>query len=592
MQQQKTETDRGRQAMTGYPSIDKPWLKYYSQEAQAAVPPAGTLYEQLWQNNQNHVGDTALIYYGKKITYGELFDRIEQTRNALLQRGIKKDDKVILYSLATPESVYVIYALCRIGAVADMINPLFDERQIIERINETDAQVVILLDQFIEKADFILEKTCVKSVVVVPFGNSMPKWKRAAAHKKIAKKINYTNMIISWADFLKDGAQKERISDAPYDKDQTWIIVYSSGTTGASKGIMLTNEGIGATVLHYGQVFSYKRNDKLFNPGPIWFSTFIVILLIMPLSLGISVILEPLFSPQTFVENIKKYKPNIALGATSLWLYAMQKLKSFDFSNLYYPGSGGEQILQRTEEAINRFLAEHGGRSALLKGWGMCELGGMVSTETSVCRKSGSVGIPLLHATVSAFDPESNKEKKYGERGELRVLSPARMKGYFKNENATKDFFREDAQGNCWGATGDIGYIDKDGFVYVLGRKEDMFICNGRRVYGFDVEHVILQNEYVNQCKAVCLTDAQGLSRIIVHLVLEENAIERKAEVIKAIHMLCRDSLEADCVPCGYRIWDTFPVKSSGKRDVEQLKSCRTDFCLPDGDELREVLFE
>lgn len=263
-----------------------------------------------------------------------------------------------------------------------------------------------------------------KSIVVVPFGNSMPTWKRVAAHKKIAKKIPYTDAIIPWADFLKGGARNDRTADEPFDKEQTWIIVYSSGTTGASKGIMLTNEGIGATVLHYGQVFPYKRNDKVLNPGPIWFSTFVVILLIMPLTLGISVILEPFFSPQTFAENIKKYKPNIVLGATSLWLHAMQKLKSFDFSGLYYPISGGEQILQRTEEVINRFLAEHGGRSALIKGWGMCELGGTVSTETADCRKSGSAGIPLLHVTVSAFDPESNEEKKCGERGELRVLSP------------------------------------------------------------------------------------------------------------------------------------------------------------------------
>lgn len=582
---------KNKNELTGYPSIDKPWLKYYDQKAQSAVPPTSTLYEQLWQNNQNHLEDTALIYYGKKITYKELFDRIEQARNALLQKGVKKDDKVILYSLATPESVYVIYALCRIGAVADMINPLFDEKQVIERINETDAYIAILLDQFIEKADFILKKTCVKSVIVVPFGNSMPNWKRVAAHKKIAKKIHYTDAIIPWANFLKGGVQNERMLDTPFDRDQTWIIVYSSGTTGASKGIMLTNEGIGATILHYGQVFPYKRNDKVLNPGPIWFSTFVVILLIMPLTFGISVILEPFFSPQTFAQNIKKYRPNIALGATSLWLYAIQKLKSFDFSGLYYPVSGGEQILQRTEEAINRFLAEHGGRSALIKGWGMCELGGTVSTETGGCRKSGSAGIPLLHVTVSAFDPESNEEKKYGERGELRVLSPARMKGYFKNESATKEFFREDALGNRWGATGDIGYIDTDGFVHVLGRKEDMFICNGRQVYGFDIERVVLQNKDVNQCKAVCLEAGQSQCRIVVHLVLEEDAVKRKAEVIGAIHSLCRDSLEADCVPCGYRIWDAFPVKSSGKRDVEQLKACKTGFCLPDGVGLRAVLF-
>ena len=247
-----------------------------------------------------------------------------------------------------------------------------------------------------------------------------------------------------------------------------------------------------------------------------------------------------------------------------------------------YPITGGEQVLPRTEAAINAFLKKHGCRSVLLKGYGMCELGSTVSTDSSSIRKTGSTGYPIKGVVVSAFDVNTNKEMPYGHRGEIRVQSPARMKGYFKNPDATEKYFYTDEDGNKWGCTGDLGYVDEDGFIYILGRASDKFTTqDGKEIFCFDIENVILDNENIASCEVV------GLSKDdyyvpVAHLILEDTCLQNSEEVIQQIYENCKRKLDVNCVPCGYKCRDVFPVKSSGKRDMGALKEERDGFIIPE----------
>ena len=204
----------------------------------------------------------------------------------------------------------------------------------------------------------------------------------------------------------------------------------------------------------------------------------------------------------------------------------------------------------------------------------MCELGSVISgtTDMSVYQdKQGGCGYPFWGITVSAFDTNTGKELTYGQYGEIRVISPARMKGYYKNPKATAEFFREDEHGNVWGCTGDIGYVDEDGEVFVLGRATDSCrLESGELVYLFDIEAEILKNNAVNQCKVVDVEE-NGTKKLVAHLVFREN-VENREDVISSIWHNLRKTLPSYMVPDYYKIRLSMPVHANGKRDVDVMR--------------------
>lgn len=533
------QTDR----QAGYPSIDKPWLQFYTEEELSKEPVRSTVYERLYNNNVNCKKDIALIYFGHKITYEELFENIELCKSALLANGVKAGDRVALLMSATPELLYAIFALCRIGAVANLISPLFTEEQIIDRTNETEADIMFVLDQLFGKVSSVMDKLCIKKYVIIDVANGMSGITKFIASKKMDKHIPYTETITGWNEFLK--VELAKSNDFTYQPDYPLIMVYSSGSTGASKGIVLTNDGMNATISHYVDTkFPFKRGDTFLQMIPTWFSTGIVLSVMMPICLGITVILEPVFSGESFSKDIKKYKPNMTLGATSLWLHVLSdaKMKNVDLSRFTYPITGGEQVLPETEDAINKFLKEHGCNTPLIKGYGMCELGSTVSTSSPTHSKPSSIGYPISHVIVSAFNDE-HEEMKYNERGEIRVVSPAHMKEYFKNKKSTDEFFYTDKNGLVWGRTGDVGYVDEDGDVYILGRTTDSFIAkSGNTIYNFDIEAVIREDDCVKDCEVVGVSK-ESYEIPIAHIIKSMGCTLSNEELIDKIHKMCKEKL-------------------------------------------------
>ncbi|MBE5938791.1 MAG: acyl--CoA ligase [Lachnospiraceae bacterium] len=583
-----------KKELTGYPSIDKPWLKYYSEEAINTPLPECTIYDYIFRNNVNYLDNTALFYFGNRITYRGLFKNVEKVKNGFLAEGVHKGDRVVMFTSSTPETIYALLALSKLGAIANMISPLFTEEQIIERVNETEATIMIVLDQLYAKVEMVIKQTCIKKTIVVPVYNAMSGITKIVAMKKKKRKIVYGKNVVTWNKFVFERKQIEILPEHIYEKDTPVVTVYSSGTTGASKGIVLTNDGINATISHYlSPDFTYNRKDTYLQLVPVWFSTGVVLSLLMPLCLGVTVILEPMFSNENFAKDIYKYKPNMTVGSISMWLYAVQdeKIKKMDLSFITYPITGGEQVLPRVERSINQFFMERGCNAVLLKGYGMCELGSTVSADSATMQKLGASGFPIKSVTVGIFDQETNNEKKYYERGEIRVLSPCRMKEYYKNQVATESYFYTDENGDVWGCTGDVGYMDEDGFLFVHGRANDTFVTKkGKSAYCFDVENVILENENVAQCEVVGLT--MGDYDIpVAHLILEKGCVLSKSAVVVAVHQKCQEVLEKEEVPCGYKICTEFPVKSSGKRDMELIRQDREDFLVPTEEGIKRSSF-
>lgn len=572
----KTMTDDKK--VTGYPSIDKPWLKYYTEEAIAALVPECSIYRNIYDNNKEYLNNIAFNYFGRKINYANMFNEVEKIAKSLNSYGIGCGDTVNMLATSAPEIICIVLACSKIGALANFINPMFTPEQIADRINDTKSEWLFVLDRTYSYAATAIKKTCIKNVVVIPIVQSMPIFVKTILKLKNDIKIPYNDkkiQFITYKQFLNHGCEYKGRTEVTFEKERPVVMVYSSGTTGASKGIVLTNEGINAIILNdQKSSFNLKRGFTFLQMIPVWFSTGIVLSVLMPLGLGMTVILEPVFSKENFAKGLAKHSPNLTLAATSLWVYAVhsKELRNVDLSGMTYPISGGEKITKKTAEDINDFLQEHGSKVHIVVGWGMCELGSAATNSTPLHEKYGTAGHPILGVTVSAFDPETNEEKKYNERGELRVLTPAHMKEYYKNPSATEKFFWMDNKGEKWCCTGDLGYVDEDGDVSVLGRIGDSFISkSGRRIFFFDIEEIIYSVDGVDRCKAIDFKDENENIIVVAHIALKKDAIDSDL-IIQRIKGKCSEMLDLESVPQKYKLWDSLPVNTSGKLDNEALR--------------------
>lgn len=569
--------------LTGYPSIDKPWLKYYSSEDLKIRIPQCTVFQNIYDQNKDYPENVALLYLGNKIQYITLFSNVDICAKALRKIGVQAGDCVTLCTAGVPEAIYLVLACSRLGVIANFINPMFTKEQMIDRINESEAKWIFILDAMYSYIEAALSETCIENVVIIPVTNSVsPPLSQLLFLKSEAKKIiknkNCKQNTMLWNDFCSFGNSFSGSIDEPYQPDIPTVMVYSSGSTGASKGILLTNDGINTTIAnYYNSGIGFKRNDSFLQIIPVWFSTGIIMSLLMPLAHGMTVIPEPKFSNQNFVEDLIKYKPSVTLAATNMWLFAIEaeEMKGADLSNLKYPITGGEKVSPLDEKRINSFLKAHGSNHKLYIGYGMCELGSTISgTTNAAVGKPGGCGHPILNTVVSAFDYDTDEELTYGQHGELRVLSPTRMKEYFKNPEATSQFFKKDNKGFEWGCTGDIGYVDEDGEIFVLGRAKDNYRSeNGKTVFLFDIESAILQNESVAQCKVIHFKDSSK-AETVAHIVFQHNSTNEE-EVLKHIHSQIGCLLPDYMLPTCYKIRKAMPVSANGKLDVRALNEDR-----------------
>ncbi len=557
--------------LTGYPSIDKPWLKYYSEEAIGIRNSECSIYQNIYDGNYTYHNDVALLYFGKKITYGKLFKEIDKVAKALIKYGVKCGDNVAVCMPAIPETIYLILALNKIGANANMLNPLFSEEQLTARINDTGAELLFTINELYIRVEKVVTKTTIKTVVCCTSVNSL------GAVVKIIKKAKSISDTIPWNIFIKSGKGLDVIVPA-YKPNRPAIMVYSSGTTGASKGIQLTNDSINNTIYEGVQIgFDWKRSDKWLAVVPIWFSTGVCASILVPLKYGITVILEPQYDFDIFYKHIVKYKPNFMIAANATLAYLMEKHpKAEAYKEFKFLCAGGEYVTKSAENNYNEWLKNNGNTYGFFKGYGMCECGGTVTASSPKCNVLGSAGIPTPNVVVAAFDLESGKELQYGERGELRVITPCRMLGYYKNREVTEKFFYEDEQGRLWACTGDMGYVTEDGCVYVDGRISSSYKNNASEtIYLFDIERTILEIEQVRQCKVV-VSEVDGRRKHIAHMVLVD--LTDISKTLEKIKQHCSQRLKENHLPTLVKLYDSaLPVAPSGKLDITAMEKDALD---------------
>jgi len=562
------------------PSVLKPWLKYYSDEALSDNLPKCSAYQYLKQINEKYPNQVALYYYGKEITFKEFFERIDECANAFYALGVKEGEIVSMLSVSVPETVIAIYALNKLGATANTIDPRMDVTSISRMVRDSKSRYLVVLDIAFAKVRRIKSEISQEHIIVQSAFRSLPLVKRI--YKKMTNKIpvNYDSTVITWDDFLKKGHSVDAV-EAPYKGDATVAITYTGGTTGLPKGVMITNDSMNAVAFNFKHSsICTKRKDRFLGIIPVFSSYGLVCGLHMPLSLGLTMLLIPNFQPFKIGKLVKKFKPQHMISVPAFYEIMMESkiLKNVDLSFLVTLGSGGDTMNDGLEKKLHAFLKDHNMNRPLAQGYGMSELSAAVSFCAEDVYKEGSVGIPSITTTVGVFDPDTFDELDIMEEGEICITGPSMMKGYFKNVSETEFVMRKHPDGKYWVHSGDIGYIDNDGFLFVNGRIKRMITrFDGHKIFPVNIESLVSEHPNVRNCCAVGITDrTHGQGQ--VPLVLVDLSDCDEEAVCKEIFDICNAQLEERGKPVGVVSVDDIPLTGMGKNDYRTLEKMYVDY--------------
>ena len=592
------------QELSGYATVDKPWERFHPKDScNLNNFPQMTAYDYLVNENKNYMDDFALGYvYGDDITYRQLFALVDKVAKSLKELGIEKGDFVTMGPLNLPEYVATFLAISKIGAVANMIAPTWTHEQMVERIAETKSKHMIVVDRIHSRYEKAINELEMKNIVVISPLDSMSKEVKLGELKKhpirtiksILKPEFITpkdNRYIKWHDFINNNVYSNKNTYEPWEPRRPLIMVYSSGSTGPSKGIVLPNESFTAMVhSHKVSNMKFTRGNIIFTIIPPFFSTSVNTCLYLPLGLGVKTILQPAISPETFAGGLARYNPHYAVVSPSLWASAVghPSLKNADLSNGIYYITAGERLHPRLAEALKNEFKSHGFKGVMDSGYGQCEGGAGFSNTIDSGFIPGSSGKPYPGVTMGIFDIDTDEELKYNQRGRLRAYTPMRMNEYFNNSEATSKYFDRGVDELV--DTGDYAYIDEDGNLFSEGRISDSIIdSSGKRLQLGDIEEVLFQEE---SCIDSMQPEASGISVnneskkvIVAHIAIKPQFYGTETEILKRIDKLCIEklsSLSKDAIPVGYKFIQGFTIASNGKRDTSPFKNDREGYYKPD----------
>lgn len=560
---------------TGYPSVDRPWLKYYSDEAIRAELPRMTAYEYIYHCNKERLNETAINYFGNLITYAELFQKIDRCARQFSKLGIKKGNIVSICMPTTVETVIAFYALNRLGAVADMLDPRSNKEQLKFYLQENESRILILFDTCYSKIKEILSETSIQQVILTSVADSMPPILKIIYNIKNCKgqnKIEQDNLFITWKKFIQSEAEKCKIAD--YEKNMPALLVHSSGTVGTPKGILLSNDNLNALAFQYKLTsLSLKRGDRFLSAIPAFAAFGMVASVHLPLSLGLYTILQPSVTADSMVKLCLKYKPNHCLTVPRNYDVLTASKKAKDLSFFSSLGCGGDTVNENLEKRIEEDLIHKKSSGKLYKGWGMSELASTATSEMPSCKNVGSVGIPLAKNVISIFEPGTDKELSYNEQGEICVTGPSVMLGYFKNKELTDKVLKLHRDGRVWLHSGDIGHMSEQGVLTIDSRIERMIIrFDGFKIYPPAIENVITQHPDIEECAVIGVDDSANGKVPKAFLVMKHSCKRDRHIVEEEVKQLCVSKLAERAVPYYFEFIDELPMTMMGKVDYRKLE--------------------
>ena len=539
-----------------------------------------TLFEAVERVAKKYPKKIALDFMGKSITYQRLVAEITACAKALRAIGVKENDAVTIAMPNCPQAVYMFYAVNLVGAIANMIHPLSAEKEIEFYLNEASSKTVITLDRFYEKFENIRQTTKVKNLLIADLKDALSKpvaFGYMLTEGRKIKPLPSCAPVLRWKSFLKQGKRHNADFIAQRKADDSAVILYSGGTTGTTKGILLTNKNLNALAQQVKAANPmFEVGDKMLAAMPIFHGFGLGVCVHSMLANGGRCVLIPKFTPKSYAKQITKHKCNFVAGVPTLFeaLLRMPSMSGYDLSSLKGVFSGGDSLSVELKKKFDAFLAEHGAKIQVREGYGTTE------TVTACCltpphmSKEGSIGLPFPDMFIKIVKPDTDEELPYGEEGEILISGPTVMKEYMNHPEETAATMRRHNDGLTWVYTGDLGIMDKQGFVYFKGRKKRMIVSSGYNIYPAQIENILDANELVQMSCVIGVPDSYKMQKVKAFVMLKPNVSASK-ETYDALMDYCRKNIAKYALPYDIEFKSDLPKTLIGKvayRELEQAE--------------------
>ncbi|MCM3588820.1 long-chain fatty acid--CoA ligase [Mesobacillus maritimus] len=536
---------------------NKRWLRFYPKEVNPNIEiEKRSLTDLLSDAVKQFRNDISLEYYEKQWSYQEVQEQSEKLSACLYQQGFRKGDRLSLMMPNCPQYIFSFFAVVRIGGIIVQTNPMYVERELEYQLNDTNSEFMICSDSVYERVKRIQEKTTLKKIIVVPTAE-------------------YRNLTLVADDVWFDDFLETYKSDAPKieiaPSEDIAVLQYTGGTTGVSKGVMLTHQNFINQVEQINE-FLFKRFERVENLDRvvISFLPFFHIFGLANVTLtgfrfGYKQIILPRFDVETVLNLIKKDPPlfffgvptmyNALMNAPQVETYGIDKIKAFF--------CGGSPMPLEKYQKFKQLMGED---AVLADGYGLSEATSGTTNQPYSRVKIGSVGVPLprTDAKIVVETDKGFEEAPTGSKGELIIKGPQVMKGYWNKTEETNAALR-----NGWLHTGDIAYMDEEGYLYIVDRKKDMIIASGYNIYPREIEEVIYQISAVREVVVIGIPDEYRGETVKAYIALKEYQAVSKNEIIA----FCRKNLATYKVPKQIEFREELPKSSVGKLLKRELRN-------------------
>ena len=517
-----------------------PWVKYYGITPASLDYPHTTMYQQVMEAVRKYPDNIAYNFMGKQTTFRSFAARIDAAAKGLHAMGLRRGDRLTICMANTPQALDCFYACNRIGVIPNMIHPLSAAQEIAFYLNFSKSKAILTLDQFYNKVDSIrgeLENDT--TILIAKVGDELPfplsmLYPLTKGGKHPLPKTGYT----LWYDMVRAG----KAAQLPEDTgkfDECGAVLYSGGTTGTTKGIMLSNLNFNALGLQTiaASGFGKVAGMKMLSIMPVFHGFGLGVGIHTALIGGATCILIPQFSVKVYADTLVKRKPELIPGVPTLFeaLLRAEGLEKADLSFLKGIFSGGDSLSPELKKKVDAFLKDHGCTEQIREGYGTTECVTASCLTPKDYARSGSIGVPFPDTFYKIVKPGTAEELEPNHEGEICLSGPTVMLGYMDNPEETKQTLRPHGDGRIWLHTGDLGHMDEDGFVYFRQRLKRMIISSGYNVYPSQLENIIDGHDKVLLSCVIGVKDeyrGQKVKAYVVPMPGVEPTEELKKEIL------------------------------------------------------------